>query len=393
MFSSRTNWHRQPNRLTTLVENLRQAGRTFYDLTTSNPTDCGIEYPGAKILSAFSDAKALHYEPSPKGMLSARGAISSFYLSKSVNVDPESIILTASTSEAYSMVFKLLCEPGDEVLVPVPSYPLFEFLAQLNDVVIRPYHLRYDGEWHIDMATVAQSLTDRTKAIIIVHPHNPTGMFVKKFEVAALSTISEQHKLSLVVDEVFADYAFGEDHSRVLSTVSASNVLTFTMNGISKLAGLPQMKLGWIVVSGPAAKKNEAIARLEIIADTYLSVNTPVQVALPELLECGTTIRNSIRRRVSENLNVLRRLVSGDSRCTLLQSEGGWYAILQVPRIRTDEEWAMGLLQDEGVYTHPGYFFDFENNNVLVLSLLPELQLFEEGARRITDYVAGTRQG
>jgi aspartate/methionine/tyrosine aminotransferase len=325
-------------------------------------------------------------------MLSAREAISSHYQSKSLNVDPESIILTAGTSEAYSMIFRVLCEPGDEALVPVPSYPLFEFLAQLNDVVIKPYHLRYDGEWHIDMATVVQSLTDRTKAIIVVNPHNPTGMFLKKSELALLSAISEQHKLSLIVDEVFADYAFSDGNTRVVSTANSSNILTFTLNGISKLAGLPQMKLGWIVVSGPAERKNEALARLEIIADTYLSVNTPVQVALPMLLECGTTIRDSIRRRTAENLKAIRQLVSGDSKCTLLQSEGGWYAILQVPRTRTDEEWAIGLLQDEGVYTHPGYFFDFENDNMLVLSLLPDVHVFEDGARRITDYVARTCQ-
>jgi alanine-synthesizing transaminase len=230
LFSSRTNWPRQPNRLTALVENFRQAGRKFFDFTTSNPTDCGIEYPGVEILSALSDAKTLHYEPSPKGMLSAREAISSYYQSKRLNVNPENIILTASTSEAYAMVFRVLCEPGDEALVPVPSYPLFEFLAQLND-----------GEWHIDMATVVQSVSERTKAIIVVNPHNPTGRFLKQPELVLLSAISEQHKLALIVDEVFADYAFGDDNSRVLSTVSDSSVLTFTLNGISKLAGLPQM--------------------------------------------------------------------------------------------------------------------------------------------------------
>jgi len=239
---------------------------------------------------------------------------------------------------------------------------------------------------------VVQSLTDRTKAIIMVNPHNPTGMFLKESELALLSAISGQHKLSLIVDEVFADYAFSDGNARVVSTANSSDILTFTLNGISKLAGLPQMKLGWIVVSGPAERKTEALARLEIIADTYLSVNTPVQVALPMFLEYGTTIRDSIRRRTAENLKVIRRLVSGDSKCTLLQSEGGWYAILQVPRTRTDEEWAIGLLQDEGVYTHPGYFFDFENDNMLVLSLLPAVQAFEDGARRITDYVARTCQ-
>jgi alanine-synthesizing transaminase len=367
---------------------MRRGGQTILDLTISNPTVCGIEYPEKELIASLAQAQSLRYVPSSKGLISARGAIAGYYRQKNIQTDPDQIILTASTSEAYSTVFRLLCEVRDEVLVPVPSYPLFEFLAQLNDVVVKPYYLRYDGEWHIDMASVTQSVSERTKAIIIINPHNPTGMFLKKSALALLSVIAEQHGLSLIVDEVFANYAFGDDRARVSSTANHSDALTFTLNGISKLAGLPQMKLGWIVVSGPAEEKREAIDRLEIIADTYLSVNTPVQVALPQLLEHGAMIRSSIRHRTSQNLKTLRRLVSNGSKCTLFQNEGGWYGILQVPRTRTGEEWALNLLREMNVYIHPGYFFDFEQDNVLVLSLLPEAKQFEEGARRIVEYVA-----
>ena len=287
------------------------------------------------------------------------------------------------------MVFRLLFEPGDDVLVPVPSYPLFEFLARLNDVVIRPYYLKYDGEWHVDIASVGQALTSRTKGIIVVSPHNPTGMFLKKSELTALSAIAGKNGLALIVDEVFSDYSFDGDNARVVSAAGSSDVLTFTFNGISKLAGLPQMKLGWILVSGPADQRDEAMGRLEIIADTYLSVNTPVQTALRQLLEYGTRVRDEIKRRTSGNMTTARWLVGGGSMCTLLRSEGGWYAILQVPRTRTGEEWSLGLLRDEHVYVHPGYFFDFESDNVLVVSLLPGPQQFEEGLRRIIRYVSG----
>ena len=388
MFSSRTDWHRQPNLLNQLVEQLRRERKPFCDLTISNPTECGIQYP-AELISALAQPESLHYLPGPKGLLSARNAVVSYYGEKGIPLNPDHIVLTASTSEAYSMVFRLLCEPGDEVLVPVPSYPLFEFLARLNDVVIRPYQLRYDGEWHVDIGSASQALTGRTRAIIAVSPHNPTGMFLKKSELAALSSMAGANGQALVVDEVFADYGFDDGAGRVVSSASGSSALTFTLNGISKLAGLPQMKLGWIVVSGPADQRTEALGRLEIIADTYLSVNTPVQNGLPQLLEYGNEIRRKIRERTSDNLATARRLIPVDSTCTLLNSEGGWYAILQVPRTRTGEEWSIGLLKEEGVHVHPGYFFDFESDNVLVLSLLPEPRQFEDGMRRIISYISG----
>ncbi len=387
MFSSRTNWPRHLNPLSSLADEFRRAGKKFSDLTISNPTACGIDYPVEEITSALAQPQSLHYEPDPKGMLSAREAVSSYYWGKGLEINPANIILTASTSEAYSMVFKLLCEPGDEVLVPVPSYPLFEFLAQLNDVVIRPYHLRYDGEWHIDMSSVEQSLSARTKAIVVVSPHNPTGMFLKKPELAALSTACIQYGLALVVDEVFTDYTFGDDGSNIVSTANNSDVLTFTLNGISKLAGLPQMKLGWMVVSGSTDQREEALSRLEIVADAYLSVNTPVQVALPKLFEIGAGIRSSIRDRTSANMGVLQQIISSDSKCSALHSEGGWYAILRVPQTRTGEEWALALLHDAGIFVHPGYFFEFQQDNVLVLSLLTPTGEFRDATAKLLDYV------
>lgn len=388
MFSSRTNWQRQRNQLAALVDNIRNRGDRFIDLTISNPTEAGIDYPAREIIRALSDDRILRYEPHPKGSITAREAVASYYARKNVALHPDHIILTASTSEAYAMVFKLLCDAGDEVLVPVPTYPLFEFLAQLNDVVATPYRLRYDGEWHIDVDLVRRSLSRRTRAIIIINPHNPTGMFLKKAELEALSAIASSNGLALIVDEVFADYRFGNDPARVVSTADTTDVLSFTLNGISKLAGLPQMKLGWIAVSGPPEQEREALERLEIIADTYLSVNTPVQVALPVLFQHGENTRTSIARRVSGNMATLRRLVSPQSQCTVLNSEGGWYGIVRVPRTRTDEEWAIGLLKDVSVYVHPGYFFEFEDDNVLVLCLLAPPDQCEEGVKRIVGYVS-----
>ena len=338
-------------------------------------------------MASLAQLRSLHYEPDPKGLLSAREAVSIYYRLNGVRVDANDIILTASTSESYSMIFKLLCEPADEILVPVPSYPLFEFLAQLNDVTIKPYHLHYDGEWHIDISSVEKGISKRTKAIVVVSPHNPTGTFLKKNELTALSPYCLKSGLAVIVDEVFTDYAFNDDPGRIVSTAGLSDILTFTLNGISKLAGLPQMKLGWMAVSGPEREKNEALSRLEIVADTFLSVNTPVQVALPQLLEIGAKVRTGIRSRVSGNKNTLEQLGGRYSPWTLLGSEGGWNAIIQVPRTRTAEEWALGLLGDAGVYTHPGYFFEFQEDNVLVLSLLIRPTEFREATARLRDYI------
>jgi hypothetical protein len=386
MFSVRTTWRRQPNRLSELLEARRKSGIEILDLTISNPTEVGIHYPAKEILAALSHPQALHYAPDPKGLRSAREAIAAYYGEKKIHVDLSTIVLTASTSEAYAMLFTLLCNAGEEILVPVPSYPLFEFLARMNDVRLRPYYLRYDGEWHLDAESVRTAVTSLTKAVIVVHPHNPTGMFAKRDELAMLNDVCRSNKLALIVDEVFSEYSFGEDERRVHSTASNSDVLTFTLNGISKLCGLPQLKLGWIVVSGNDEAQNEALHRLEIIADTFLSVHTPVQVALPALLKHGQDIRRQIGNRVRSNYSLVRQ-VQDQSPLTALSAEGGWYALLKVPKTKTEEEWSLKLLEKAGVYVFPGYFFEFAESNLLVVSLLTNEEVFRKGLVEIVRIV------
>lgn len=386
MFSSRTNWHRQPTKLSQLLDERRKNGKPIYDLTISNPTEVGIEYPETQILAALTGAESLRYSPDPKGLLSARRAVVEYYAQKNISVSPDDIILTTSTSEAYLFLFKLLCNVGDEVLAPVPSYPLFEYLAQLNDVTTMPYYLRYDGEWHLDAESVRTAVTSLTKAVIVVHPHNPTGMFVKRNELVTLNDVCRSNNLALIVDEVFSEYSFGEDEKRADSTTSNSAVLTFTLNGISKLCGLPQLKLGWIVVSGNDNPRNEALHRLEIIADTFLSVHTPVQVALSDLLNHGRNIRRQIGNRVRSNYALVRQL-QVESPLTALSVEGGWYALLKVPKTRTEEEWCLELLANAGVYVFPGYFFEFAEGNLLVVSLLTNEEVFRKGLGEIVRIV------
>lgn len=386
MFSSRTNWRHEPNNLTRKLQQLRASGRHIIDLTLSNPTEAGIEYPAAEILESLSNRSSLRYQPEPFGLLSAREAVADYYLGKNVEINLDDILLTASSSEAYAFLFALLCEAGDNVLVPNPSYPLFEFLAQLHDVDVRPYQLRYDGEWHIDMDSVRNAVKPSTKAIVIVNPHNPTGMFLKKRELDSMNEIAIQNNLAMIVDEVFLDYvlaATGATEEVCGSTASNTETLTFTLNGISKLCGLPQMKLGWMVVSGREELKREALSRLEIIADTFLSVNTPVQHALPQLLKVGQMIRRQINERVEQNLSFLSSMLKKNSPLSILNSEGGWYAILKIPGTKSEEEWAMQILDEAGVYVFPGYFFELQEGNFLVVSLLPSIDTFRKGIEEI----------
>ena len=387
MFSARTSWHRQPNRLTQLLEERRRSGKPISDLTISNPTESGIVYPEKKILSALSDTRTLQYQPDPRGLLLAREAVAGYYARKNIHVEPARIFLMSSTSEAYSFIFKLTCNPGDSVLVPCPSYPLFDYIPQLSDVLLQHYSLRYDGEWHIDLDSIRNAITSTTRAIILIHPHNPTGMFLKRAEYEAIKEIALRHGISLIVDEVFLDYAFGEDPRRVLSTAGEQDVLTFTLNGLSKTCGLPQMKLAWMVVTGPPTQVREAMEILEILSDTFLSVNTPVQVALPELLKAGDGIGSQISRRTKTNFATLQK-AAHNSPCSVLASEGGWYAILRVPRTKTDEEWSLRLLDDKGIYVHPGYFFDFEDEGYLVVSLLTEEKSFEAATGEMLRYIS-----
>jgi len=384
VFSSRLNWSQHPNRLSILLAEKRQAGAQILDLTESNPTRVGLAYPQAEILDALGVASALRYHPSPRGLDSAREAVAGYYHDRGTEISPDRVLLTASTSEAYAYLFKLLTNPGDEILAPRPSYPLFEFLAGLESVQIRQYPLRYDGAWHVDFDALKRAISPRTRGIVVVNPNNPTGSFLKQAELDILDSLAAERGLAILSDEVFRDYAFGGEADRVSTLVGDRQALTFSMSGLSKIAGLPQMKLGWIVASGPRSEEapDQAMDALELIADTYLSVATPVQLALPRLLEVSGRILQEIRQRTAVNLSRLRAAIHG-SPATLLRLEGGWYAVLQVPRTRTEEEWTLKLLDECGVLVQPGFFFDFESEAYLVLSLLPEPATFAEGVSRL----------
>jgi hypothetical protein len=383
MFSSRLHWDLRPNRLAQVLGELRRQGVEIMDLTESNPTRAGLSYPEELILNAFRDPRGLVYEPAPAGMRAARQVVADNYSARGLIVDPARIFLTASTSESYGWLFKLLADAGDEVLVPRPSYPLFEFLAQMELVRVIQYPLVYDDGWSIDLDALAQAINERTRAIVLVNPNNPTGSFVKHHELEQLVELCAERGLALISDEVFADYRFGPDPERVPSLTGIDESLTFCLSGLSKIAGLPQMKLGWIVIDGPAAVRSEALERLELMADTYLSVGTPVQHALPRLLEAGETVRGQIAARVSQNLTLLRDRIDDSSAARVLQVEGGWYAIVRVPRTKTEEQWCLDLLQQDRVLVQPGFFYDFETEAYLVLSLLTPAEAFREGVRRL----------
>jgi aspartate/methionine/tyrosine aminotransferase len=396
MFSRRTAWSLTPNALARALD--AHPKRELLDLTASNPTRVGLHYEEAEILGALADSAALVYRPEPKGLFPARAAVTEYYReisSGSVQISPERIILTVSTSEAYSFVFRLLCEVGDEVLVPVPSYPLFEFLAGLQDIRLTPYSLFYDHGWHIDLASLESALTPRSRAIIVVHPNNPTGSYVKSGERETLNRLCAAHELALIADEVFLDYPVREDAGvRGPGLENSSfgcnqNALTFTLSGLSKIAGLPQMKLAWIVASGPEELVGSALSRLEVIADTYLSMNAPIQHAAPMLLAQRHTVVSQLRARVRINLAELDRQLARQSLCCRLAVEGGWYVILRVPATQPDEELAIALLQRRNVLVQPGYFYDFRNEGYLVLSLITPEQEFAEGVRRLLEFVIG----
>ena len=377
MFAARTAWNLQPNRFSAALEGARSTGRELLDLTESNPTRVGLEYD-TWVLEPLSSLAALEYRADPKGLVNARGAVAGYYRERGSAPDVSRIVLTTSTSEAYSFVFRLLCDPADEVLVPAPSYPLFGFLAAILDVHLRPYPLIYDHGWHIDMHSLQQQVGPRTRAVIVVHPNNPTGSFVRKEEMKALGELCREREMAVMADEVFLDYSL--DGKARQSFSSSEEALTFTLSGISKISALPQMKLAWIVVSGPEQLAAEAIARLEVIADTYLSVNTPVQLAAAEFLLARRSIQPQLWQRITANLAELDRQLTGG--CTRLEVEGGWYAVVRVPVTRLDEELAIELL-DDGVIVHPGHFYDFPSDGYLVVSLICEAEKFADGIGRV----------
>ncbi|HTQ47612.1 MAG TPA: pyridoxal phosphate-dependent aminotransferase [Polyangiaceae bacterium] len=378
MPSSRSSFDLAPNRLALALARARQEERAILDLTESNPTRAGLPYARATILEALASPDALLYEPSPFGLWSAREVVA-----RELEVDPARVLLTASTSEAYGFLFKLLCDPGDEVLVPVPSYPLFEHLARLEAVRAVPYRLAYDGRWHVDVDSLRSAVGPRTRAVVTVSPNNPTGSYLKHAELAALASLG----LPIVSDEVFASYPLRDDPTRATTALEAQGTLVFSLGGLSKLAALPQMKLAWIVVGGDAPDVTDALARLEVLADAYLSVGTPVQHALPHLLASRVPAESAIQARTRTNLELLRSRVSGTAG-TLLDVEGGWYATLRVPATRSEEAWALELLEEDGVHVHPGHFFDFEHEAYLVLSLLTPEAIFAEGVGRVVTRLA-----
>ncbi len=377
MFAKRTDWNLEMNELSRELARHRTAQKPLLDLTLSNPTECGFDYDAPAILRALSNPQSLDYNPDPKGLESARLAVARYYAERGDDVAASDILLTTSTSEAYTFVFRTLCDPGDEILIPQPSYPLFDFLADIQDVRLTRYPLVYDHGWLIDFHEFERAITPRTRAIVVVHPNNPTGHFAKAKEVQRLSDICASRELAIIADEVFLDFALGTAKPKSFAANHAA--LTFTMSGLSKISGLPQMKLAWLIVSGPLPLKNAALARLELIADTYLSVNTPVQLAAEEFLGQRKIFQKQLMLRVRKNLAELDRQIAAQKSCTRLELEGGWYAALRLPSTRSDDELALELLRAKNVYVHPGHFYDFSADGYLVVSLIPPEQTFAQG--------------
>ena len=381
MFSNRTAWSRATNRLSDALARHRAGGKPLFDLSISNPTECGFHYDKRAIMRALCSPATLRYHPDARGLAVARQAVAQYYRERDQQVEPDDIILTTSTSEAYSFIFRLLCNAGEEILVPTPSYPLFDFLAEIQDVKIVPYPLVYDHGWQMDLHNLRQAITPRTRGIIVVHPNNPTGNLVKSLELAALNQLCSERQMVLVADEVFLDFSLQQELPASFS--ANTGALTFTMSGLSKIAGLPQMKLAWLAVSGPEQEKHEALARLEIISDTYLSMNAPVQLAAPILLRQRHSFQQQLITRVRANLGELDRQIAEQKHCTRLEIEGGWYAVLRVPATRSDEDLALALLEQQGVFVHPGHFYDFAQDGYLIASLITPQQEFSEGIQRL----------
>jgi alanine-synthesizing transaminase len=380
-FSKRTEWNTEESELARAHRRRREAGLPIADLTASNPTRCGFIYD-VNLLSALTDQRALDYDPQPKGLRAAREAVCGYYAAHGVSIDPGQVILTTSTSEAYSYLFRLLCDPDSEILVPQPSYPLFDFLAGLDDVLLKTAPLVYDYGWQIEPEGLRRAVSPQTRAIVLVHPNNPTGHFTKLWEANELRALCTEHDLSLIVDEVFLDYAFGD--SQPSFAAGLEEVPVYVVSGLSKIAGLPQMKSAWIVATGPQRAK--ALDRLEVIADTFLSMNAPVQWATVRWLEEGGKIQQQILERVGTNLAELDRQLAGRDTIRRLEVEGGWYAVLRIPALQRDEKTVLELLA-EGVWVHPGYFFGMEESGWLVVSLLGPVEDVSSGITKLIRYI------
>jgi hypothetical protein len=392
VFSSRIPANLAPNRLTEALQACRAQGRAFIDLTESNPTRAGFDYP-VDFLAPLADARGLRYAPSPLGTMDARRAVAADYERQGITAPPERIVLDASTSDGYSLLFKLLANAGDEVLVPRPSYPLFDHLTRLDLVVMRDYDLDVHGSWSIDFASLERAITPRTRAVIVVSPNNPTGSFITADELDRLTAICAPRDIAIIADEVFADYELEPGAaSRAGRVATRRDVLSFALGGLSKSVGLPQVKLGWMAVGGPDRLVADALERLELVCDTYLAVSTPVQLAAAELLERGASVRRQIASRVVANYRALQTAVASAPSCRVLPSGGGWYAVLQVPSLESEEDLVLRLLADD-VLTHPGYFFDFPRESFLIVSLLPPQASFAHGVSRVLRHFDGAASG
>ena len=389
MISSRLPRNLEPNAVARAIDAKRRSGATILDLTETNPTCAGFNYP-KELLEPLADPRALEYDPQPLGLWPARAAVAADFRRRGIVVSADRVALTSSTSEAYALLFKLLCDAGDAVLVPHPSYPLFEHLTQLESVTAIPYALEYHGAWRIDVDSMMRAATDRVRAILIVSPNNPTGSFLHEDDLDALSNLAASRGWAIIGDEVFADYPLDAtpDATHVLA---GADVPTFSLGGLSKSAGLPQLKLGWIGFGGPSAKVDEALAAYEVIADTYLSVSTPVQAAAPELIEKGAAIRTQILARVRRNLEALRKLAAAHPSLNVLRVEGGWSAVVQVPQLHGEEALVLTLLDKDDVLVHPGYFFDFDREAFVVVSLLVEPKTFDVAVTRLLSRAAGAK--
>jgi alanine-synthesizing transaminase len=381
MRSSRLPADLTPNAVTRALERALAGGRDVIDLTESNPTRVGLDYPH-DLLAPLADPAALAYEPQPLGLRPAREAVAADFARRGLQVPADRVALTASSSEAYALLFKLLCNPGDEVLVPRPSYPLFEHLTALESIRAVPYDLEYHGRWDIDLDSVRRAASPRAKIVLVVSPNNPTGSWLHAGDRAALSRLCADRRLALVGDEVFADYPLEPDPAAV-SVLAQSEAVTVALGGLSKSAGLPQLKLGWIVAGGPEREWTRAVAAMELIADSFLSVATPVQVAAPSLLARAASIRAAIHARVRRNLDAARGEAAGTPACEILPVEGGWCAVVRIPATRSEEEFVLDLLERDGILVHPGYFFDFRHEAFVVVSLLPREDVFAPAFARV----------
>ena len=383
MFSDRLPSDLRPNRLAEALANRRQRNQPIIDLTASNPTRAGFSYPD-DLLAPLSDPRGLTYAPEPLGLLEARQAVVADFARRGLTTTADRIALTASTSEAYSLLFKLLCAPGDEVLIPRPSYPLFDHLTRLDAVTAVPYELEYHAKWSIDVGSIERGFSEKTRAVLLVSPNNPTGQFAGAAEIEAIAAYCRAQGAALISDEVFADYEFSPTQDlRSGLLLGRTDVVGFTLGGLSKSIALPQAKLAWIALSGADEPLPRVRARLELVCDTYLSVSTPIQLATAELLHRGAVVRHQIQERVRSNYQLLGARTTDVPSCELLEADGGWYAVLRVPSIMSEEDLVLGLLAEDGVLVHPGYFFDFPRESFLVVSLLPPTDRFADGVSRI----------